>query len=281
MSAYGAGLDSLTGRSLVDLLKDNAEALASLRALIGECDPSEDEVMLLRFLLQAGGSVEVAGQRAKDGRELRKKYSGVIEKALRNECLPQEAKIRQFLCHGRWHYPHEESELQCPPIMITRSGLSNGQKLMQAVSEEELVEYFIWERRKCFEEVVQRSQEAGQLVMMISVNDLEGASLITGREPKFFQAVKVSSEAGSCLCPLLTRKHVMVNGGLVIDALFKIASVFMPQKALDKVAFMSCAELLQASGIPPDSFPDFLGGSCKLARDSPLASGESAGMVGV
>jgi len=275
----GAGLDSLTGRSLNDLLKEHAEGVAALRNGLGECDPCEDDVLLLRFLLQAAGSIDVAGQRAKEGRELRLKYNGVIEKALRNERLPQETKIRQFLCHGRWHYPSAEAELQYPPMMITRSGLSNGQKLMEAVTEEELVEYFIWERRRCFEEVVQKSQEAGQLIMMISINDLEGASLITGREPKFFQAVKTSSEAGACLCPLLTRKHVMVNAGPVIDTLFRIASVFMPQRALDKVAFMSCSELLHASAIPPDSYPDFLGGSCALSQDSPLGSGESAGRV--
>jgi len=261
---------------LDDLLKENAEALAALRGVIGECEPCEDEVMLLRYLLQAAGDINVAGERATSGRELRKKYSGVIEMATRDEHLPQEGRIRQFLCHGRWRYPSDESELRYPPMMITRSGLSNSQKLTEVVSEEELVEYFIWERRRCFEEVVKKSQETGQLVMMISVNDLEGASLITGREPKFFKAVKVSSEAGSCLCPLLTRKHVMVNAGVVIDALFRIASVFMPQRALDKVTFMSCAELFDLSGIASSDFPDFLGGSCRLSPDSPLAVGQSA-----
>jgi len=271
-NSYGAGLDSLTGRSLDALLKENAEGLAALRGVIGACDPCEDEVMLLRYLLQAAGNVEQAGERAKSGRELRNKYSGVIEKAGRNEPLPQEAKIRQFLCHGRWRYPSAEAELQYPPMMITRSGLSNGQKLMEAVTEEELVEYLVWERCRCFKEVVQRSQDGGQLIMLISVNDLEGASLITGREPKFFQAVKVSSDVGSCLCPLLTRKHIMVNSGPVIDTLFRIVSVFMPKRALDKVAFMNCEEILQASGIPRDNFPDFIGGSCKLSQDSPLAA---------
>jgi hypothetical protein len=281
MSAYGAGLDSLSGRPLDDLLKEHAHALETLKNELGATEPCEDDIMLLRFLLQGGGDAALASQRAKEGRDLRIQYKDVIEKALRNEHLPQEPKIRPFLCHEWWRYPSTEDELRYPPMMMTRSGFSNGQKLMEVVSEQELVEYFIWERRRCFEEVVQKSQQTGQLIMMISLNDLEGASLITGREPKFFQAVKVSSEAGSCLCPLLTRKHVMVNAGLIIDALFRIASVFMPQRALDKVAFMKCTEFLEASGIPPEKFPDFLGGTCRLPRESPLASGEPAGIVDI
>lgn len=238
-------LDSLMGRPVAELLNEYAESITALKALLGEMDPSEDDTILMRFIIQEGSKIEVAAARAREGRELRVKHAAVLEKARIGEHLPQEAEIRKFLCYGRWNYPNAESEYDCPPMIITRSGKSNGQALMQAVTVDELSEYFIWERQRCFDEVSRRCHETGRLVMMISVNDLEGASLITGREPKFFQAVKEASEAGACLFPLLTRKHVMVNSGRVIEALFKIASAFMPQRVLDKVAFMRCEELLQ------------------------------------
>merc|ERR1712151_1448202 len=100
---------------------------------------------------------------------------------------------------------------------------------MRACTVDEVVEYFLWERCRCFDDVVRRSAQSGRLVLMVSVNDLLNASLITGREPKFFEAVKISSETAAGIFPLLTRKHVMVNGGVVVDMLFRVASVFMPQ----------------------------------------------------
>mmetsp|Transcript_115905 Transcript_115905/g.259116 ORF Transcript_115905/g.259116 Transcript_115905/m.259116 type:complete len:123 (-) Transcript_115905:179-547(-) len=118
---------------------------------------------------------------------------------------------------------------------------------------------------------MQKSEGTDKLVLMLGINDLDKASLITGREPKFYEAVKMSSELGASLFPLLTRKHVMVNAGLMIDVLFKAVSIFMPQRVLDKVAFMSCSDLVSMSGIPPRNFPDFLGGTCKVAPDSPLS----------
>merc|ERR1712151_731752 len=93
-----------------------------------------------------------------------------------------------------------------------------------------------------------------------------------GREPKVFEAVKISSEVGAALFPLCTRKHVMVNSGVWIDTLYKLASHFMPQRVLDKVAFMSCEELVASCGIPAASLPEFLGGQCPVPADSPLAS---------
>mmetsp|Transcript_52059 Transcript_52059/g.97708 ORF Transcript_52059/g.97708 Transcript_52059/m.97708 type:complete len:276 (+) Transcript_52059:110-937(+) len=266
-------LDSLMGRSVAELLEEYAAPISALRAQLGETDTSEDDLMLMRFLIQEGGNVEVATQRAKEGRELRVKHAAVLEKARVGEHLPQEAVIRKFLCYGRWAYPNSEFEKECPPLIITRSGKSNGQALMQAVTVEELAEYFIWERRRCFDDVTRKCSEKGRLEMLITVNDLEGASLVTGREPKFFQAVKEASEAGASLFPLLSRKHVMVNSGRAIEVLFKLASSFMPQRVLNKVAFMTCDELVEACGIPRTGFPDFIGGTCSLPADSPLASG--------
>jgi len=265
-----AGLDSLIGQPVADLFQQHEQSIVALRALLGNDDPVEDNLMLLRVLIQERGDVSIAEQRSKEGRKLRQKYASVLEMAHVGEHLPQEQKIRECLCFGRWTYPDTQAEHEFPPMTITRTGKSNAQALMQAVTVDELVEYFVWERSRCFADANNKTNATGSLVMMITVNDLEGASLITGREPKFFEAVKVASEIGACIFPLLSRKFVMVNAGRAMETLFKLAGLFLPQRVLDKVAVMTCEELVQACGIPPTSFPDFLGGSCPVPAGSPL-----------
>lgn len=261
-------LDALNGQSVADLLKEYAESIEALKKALGEEERAEDDTMLLRFLIQELGNVEAATQRVKDGRQLRLKYATICDMALKGESLPQESKILEHLCYGRWQYPTAEAELMYPPMLITRSGKSNSKGLMQAVTTEEIVEYMLWERQRCFADATKKSQDTGKLVMMIGVNDMDGASM--RQDNNFFKAVKEASETGACLFPLLTRKHVMVNSGFVVEALFRIASTFMPQRVLDKVAFMPCEQLLEASGIPAKDFPDFLGGECPIPGGSHL-----------
>jgi hypothetical protein len=270
-------LDTLAGQPLADLFNQYAQSISILRTLLGEEDPFEDDHILLRLLIQEHEKIDAAAAKAKEGRAFRRTYGHVLKKAKMGEHLPQEDKIRQHLCYGRWSYPDAESEKAYPPMLITRSGRSNANALMQVCSVEELVAYFIWERQRCFNDVIRASQETGKMVMMVGINDLDNASLITGREPKFFEAVKISSETGACLFPLLTRKHVMVNSGRFIEILFRMVSAFMPQRVLDKVAFMTCEELLTAAAIPPKSFPNFLGGSCAVPPNSPLSRGADPG----
>eukprot|EP00933_Yihiella_yeosuensis_P007223 TRINITY_DN112160_c0_g1_i1.p1 TRINITY_DN112160_c0_g1~~TRINITY_DN112160_c0_g1_i1.p1 ORF type:complete len:277 (-),score=65.48 TRINITY_DN112160_c0_g1_i1:63-893(-) len=265
-----ATLDRLAGASLDGLFAENKDAVEALRARLGTEDACETDQALLRFVIQENGSIDEAETKAKQGREHRKTYQRVLDMARKGEPLPQETKIRQHLCYGRWRYPDPESEKSLAPMLITRSGRCDGQALMQAVTVEELVEYFLWERQVCFDETTKASQDAGKLVLMIGVNDLDGASLVVGREKKFFEAVKIASETGACMFPLLTRKHVMVNAGMLIDALYRVVSVFMPQRVLDKVAFMTCEEFFLAAQIPADKFPDFLGGSCPVPPESHL-----------
>jgi hypothetical protein len=269
-------LDILSGRAINELLAEYAQPITTIKSNLALDLVPADDVMVLRYLIQERDNVEDAEKRAREGHELRQKYASVLEKALKGEQLEQEARIRNHLCYGRWQYPSAESESEQPPMIITRSGKSNGQALMGAVTENELVEYFLWERQRCFDEVCKRGEATGQLVMMVGVNDLEGASLLTGREPKFFKAVKTSSEAGAAMFPLLTRKHVMVNGGRLMEILFSVASTFMPQRVLDKVAFMTCEQLVDAAGIPPADLPEFLGGKCPIPDNSPLLGGASA-----
>lgn len=261
-------VDSIAGRSLTELYKEHAAGLADFRTRLGPGD--EEDQVLLRLLLSEYGNVEAAEIKAKQAREDRLKYAKVLEKAKAGEHLPQESTIRQNLCFGRWEYP---GSTDYPPLLITRSGLSNAKALMESVTVEQLVEYFLWERQRAYVEVCQASKAKDQLILMISVNDLDNASIITGREPLFFEAVKVSSETAAGLFPLLTRKHIMVNSGFLLDTLYYLVSSFLPQRVLDKVAFMSCSELTQTmtdAGVPSTSFPDFLGGSCSVPPNSPL-----------
>ncbi|CAE8636335.1 unnamed protein product [Polarella glacialis] len=269
-------VDSIAGRSLSELFKEYAEAVADLRSRLSDAPAEETDQQLLRLVLADYGKVDVAEAKARQGRLDRKKYAPVLEKAKLGQRLPQESKVREHLCFGRWHYPGAQADAKnFPPLLVTRSGLCNAQALMASVTVEEIAEYFLWERQVAFIEVCKTSQETDKLVLMVSVNDLDGASIITGREPKFFEAVKLSSETSAGLFPLLTRKHVMVNSGFLLDTLYRVVSVIMPQRVLDKVAFMSCEEFIEAftsSGIPAASLPVFLGGSCAIPSESPLSA---------
>lgn len=268
--------DSIAGRSLSELLEENDKAINALRFRLGADHPEEDDQTLLRFILADNGDVEKAEQKALDGRQDRLKYAEVLEKAKRGEHLPQEAKIRKNLCFGRWQYPCTKSaaSVERPPLMITRSGHTNAKALMEDCTDQEVVEYFLWERQRAWDEVNLATKSTGKLILMVSVNDLDGASLFTGREPRFFKAVGDSSKIGAGLFPLLTKKHIMVNGGRIIEVLFSVVSAFMPQHVLDKVAFMSIDDFANSFGVPGTSMPDFLGGSCDVSVDSPLALGK-------
>jgi len=262
--------DSIAGRSIVELLQEHAGPVGELRAKLGSDDPNEEDQVLLRMVLASNGDVVKAEETALKGREDRIKYAEVLDKAKRGEELPQAFKIGQHLCFGRWEYPAEGGVKDQPPLMITRSGRTNPVSLMDGSSADEVAEFFLWHRQRCWDEVISESKNTGLLVLMVSVNDLEGASLIAGREKRFFEAIGKSSEVGAGLFPLLTKKHVMVNSGYFIEMLFSLVSVFMPQRVLDKVAFMTVQEFFDAFGVAKNNFPDFLGGSAALAPDSPL-----------
>eukprot|EP00746_Dinoflagellata_sp_MGD_P115972 gnl/MRDRNA2_/MRDRNA2_51916_c0_seq1.p1 gnl/MRDRNA2_/MRDRNA2_51916_c0~~gnl/MRDRNA2_/MRDRNA2_51916_c0_seq1.p1 ORF type:complete len:278 (+),score=60.89 gnl/MRDRNA2_/MRDRNA2_51916_c0_seq1:58-891(+) len=267
--------DAIAGHSLSELLAEYAQGIAALRSRLGSDHPEEDEQTLLRFIIADNGNVEKAVDKALQGRQDRMKYAEVLKKAKSGEHLPQEAKIRKHLCFGRWQYPCSKSavSVERPPLLITRSGHTNAKALMDSCTEDEVVEYFLWERQRAWDEVLLATKETGKLILMVSVNDLDGASLFTGRERRFFKAVGDSSKVGAGLFPLLTRKHVLVNGGKIIDILFSIVSMFMPQHVLDKVAFMNTTDFVSTFGVPSASIPDFIGGTCGVPADSPLALG--------
>lgn len=269
--------DKCLGQPVAEFLADLAEPLADLRQRLGDTDPCEqEEQYLLRLLLANDGSSEQAEVVAKEARENRKLYAGIIEKARKREPLPQEATIRQHICYGRWHYPASEVEGSngaaelWPPILVTRSGHSNLAACMEKVSEEQVVEYLLWERLQIFEEAVEATRKTGRLMMMSSINDLAEASLLFSREPRFFKAVGTVSKVGGGLAPFLSRKHVMINSGIVFSALFAVAKLFMPAKVLDKVALVSPAELPGLLAVPAAAMPEFLGGTCPVPQESSL-----------
>jgi len=265
------------GQPLAEFLAELAEPLADLRQRLGDADPCEqDEQYLLRLLLANDKVSEQAEVAAKEARENRKLYAGIIEKAQKREPLPQGAIIREHLCYGRWHYPASEVEQSngaaelWPPVLVTRSGHSNLAACMENVSEEQVVEWLLWERLQIFEEVVEATRKTGRLMMMSSINDLAEASLLFSREPRFFRAVGKVSKIGQGLAPFLSRKHVMINSGVVFTALFAIAKLFMPEKVLEKIALVSPQELPGLLSVPSAAMPEFLGGTCPVPQESPL-----------
>mmetsp|Transcript_113356 Transcript_113356/g.315573 ORF Transcript_113356/g.315573 Transcript_113356/m.315573 type:complete len:285 (+) Transcript_113356:76-930(+) len=270
--------DKQAGRPIAELQQEFAEAMKELRRRLGGEMPFEDDQMLLRFLLQAYGSVDEAEAAALRGRQDRQTYAAVLEKARQNEALPQEMIIRDHLCFGRWQYPHTTGTVAAgwPPLLVTRSGRSNPQACMEAVTEEQMVEYLLWVRTRVFLEAHGATEKTGKLLLMASVNDLADCPLLSSREPRFFSAVGKVSKLGEAISPFLGRKHIMVNSGMIVTALMAIAKLFVPQKVLDKVATMSCEELPDALGVPKESLPSFLGGSCQVPRDSPLYAEEEA-----
>jgi len=269
--------DECSGRPVAEFLKELAEPLADLKQRLGDADPCEqDEQYLLRLLLACDGLSEQAEIAAKGARENRKLFAEVIEKARKHEPLPQEAIIREHICYGRWHYPASEVEQSkgaaelWPPILVTRSGHSNLAACMEKVSEEQVVEYLLWERLQIFEEAIEATRKTGRLMMMSSINDLAEASLLFSREPRFFSAVGKVSKIGLGLAPFLSRKHVMINSGVVFSALFAIAKLFMPQRVLDKVALVSPEQLPGLLSVPHAAMPEFLGGTCPVPQESSL-----------
>lgn len=269
-------VDRHNGRLISELLAEHKDALAKLKAKLKEdsavisAAEEEDDLILIRFLLQAGGDVDEAEATAKRGREDRLKYRTVLEAAGAGKPLFQDEKVRKKMKAGRWTYPDPKSEQALPPLLITRSGFSDLKGLMDECSHEEVTEWFLWNRARIFGDCIRRTKETGRLVCMVSVNDFANLSLLQGREPRLFKAVGESAKAGEGLFPLLGTKHVMVNTGMVFQALYAAASYFMSQKALDKVAVISSEELCDKIGAKASDFPDFLGGSCNVPIDSAL-----------
>lgn len=259
-------LASVDGRPIPELLEEYSEELEELRRRLGE---GEEDLILLRLLIQAVGSVDDAEITALKGRADRQTYKAVLEKARRGEALPQEAKIRSHLCFGRWDYP-SGPRAGWPPLLLTRSGKCDLAAVMDSCTQEEMIEYILWTRERILMDVLHMTRESGRMILMASINDLTDASLFTSREPRFFEALGQVSTVGEGVSPLLGKKHIFVNAGIIFTAIFALASLILPQRVLDKVAFMTVEELREALRVPPEEFPDFLGGTCKVPRTSPL-----------
>lgn len=263
-------LDKNAGRLISELLEEYAKPMAELQERLGKDEEFEDEQVLLRLLLQSDGDLDDAEAIARKGREDRLTYAKVLDMAKQNERPPQEKEVRKYLCFGLWQYPESEESSKWPPLVVTRSGKCDARACMDNISEEDMLEFFLWFRAKEFQDIHRITRETGRLTVMASVNDLADASLISSREPRLFSVIGKVSKLGEGMLPLVSRKHIMVNCGFFLQTLMVIARLFMPQKVLDKVAMMQIEDLHEAVGVPVSSLPAFLGGTCKVPKESPL-----------
>jgi len=129
-------------------------------------------------------------------------------------------------------------------------------------------------RLQMFESSRAVSERTDRLVMMCSVNDLAGASAASVKDPTLRRIMAESSKLCVSLSPFLSRKHIMVNSGVMLTSAIRglmfAARAVVSQAVLDKISFVSSRELPKLLGVRIEALPEFLGGCCPMPATSPL-----------
>ena len=114
-------------------------------------------------------------------------------------------------------------------IYCIRAGQIDDVNLMEALSIEQLADFFLYAKEVNFLVSLQRSLDSNALVSVITANDLSGVKLLGGSS-EFRQALGASSMEAESLYPATDGPTLLLNLPIVLNALVKLFTPLLAEK---------------------------------------------------
>ena len=274
-----------------EAIKEHAAEILELRKLYDQAK-EESDLVLLRYVLSFP-EVKKAGEALTKARKYREENKSWLEHARKIKELPSEQvyalcpaydKLKKHMVIPSNHKTTVRflfsflssfcstinDKVFGGPICYIRAGMTDLDRLLQHVSVEELTQYFVFDKEVIYNLCDEATKKSGFLTKALYIMDSSNISMFPNR--RFFGALGDSSKVSETLHPQLVQRQCVINAGLAFRTVFKVASLFMSKKTLERFTICtSFSEKESALACPYISkwvhdmsvLPTFCGGTCE------------------
>lgn len=243
---------SLSDKPLSFLISENADKISSLKEVAAAIasDAPEDDVFYLRYAL-AGADEEEMKSRLEENVRWRSSGEGrlvcdaakvAIEKATSGDdwnndpvraAAPYASVVNDFITEASIV---TTSSRAGDLIYCIRAASIDDTALMNAISVENLANFFLYTKEVNAAVANQRSIGSDRLVCVCTANDLSGVKVIGG-SAEFRKALSAASRRGNELYPTLSGPSLLLNLPRLLTALVKIFTPLFPEEVRKKIKF--------------------------------------------
>lgn len=243
------GDDTSDELSVEKLTKKYRSAIDDLRSACKDVLDDQDDLDLLFFLLESKGEVSAAAENVREVVAWRKgEGAGIVAKATKaiaeatagggwnNEpvfaAAPNSDTLKNFItpeCYVVISLPTGDI------MSVIRAASIDSPKMMEAVTADQLVDFFIYAREVNARVADKRTRETGRLTKLISANDLIGVSSFP--DSRFQEALTGSSKKAQRLYPGRAGPTVLLNLPWLARALVGLLAPLFPGAVRDKIKF--------------------------------------------
>jgi len=231
------------------LLKSNKPQIEEIKAACAKDMTGQDDVWVLRFALQHPGDTkaavtnvkEVLAWRAGEGKATVDAAAKAVAAATELggwdnapvvKAAPNSEKVGKFLTPKNIIVlSTKDGDL----VSCIRAAAIDSPKMMAAVTEKELVDFFVYAREVNSLVAEARTRRTGRLTRLVAANDLTGVSSFP--DPKFQAALTASSTKAVLLYPGLAGPTVLLNLPWIARALVGLLAPLFPGAVRDKLKF--------------------------------------------
>lgn len=235
--------------SFETVFKRHAAQVSEIRRLCPDLPAEYDDVKLLRFAMQHAGDVNAAVENVKEVLQWRNGEGASIVAAAREA-------VAQAAAGGAWNNapvlkaaPHSDrvskhitgsqmlvvSTKAGDLVTCIRAATIDSEALMKSVSEEEMVQFFLYAREINSIIAEQRTRATGHVARLISANDLTGVSKFP--DQSFQNALTGSAKRAVTLYPGYSGPTVLLNLPWLARMLVSILTPLFPGAVREKLKF--------------------------------------------
>jgi len=232
-----------------ELLKKYANQIEDVRTASGNLLKDKDDLYVLRFAIEHKGNPVAASKNVKEVMEWR---SG-IGKSMVDSAAEAVAKATEG---GGWNNepvlsaaPHSEKVSKfltgSQIVVVTlpdgdlcsciRASAIDDKKLMDDVTVQEMVDFFIYCREVNFLVAQKRTQDSGRLCRLLAANDLTGVSKFP--DSRFQEALTGSSKMATMLYPGFSGPTVILNLPGIVRLLVTFLTPLFPGAVQQRLKF--------------------------------------------
>lgn len=243
---------SLSDKPLSFLISENADKISSLKEVAAAIasDAPEDDVFYLRYALTGADEEEmksrleenVRWRSSGEGRLVCDAAKVAIEKATSGDdwnndpvraAAPYASVVNDFITEASIV---TTSSRAGDLIYCIRAASIDDTALMNAISVENLANFFLYTKEVNAAVANQRSIGSDRLVCVCTANDLSGVKVIGG-SAEFRKALSAASRKSNELYPCLSGPSLLLNLPRLLTALVKIFTPLFPEEVRKKIKF--------------------------------------------
>lgn len=231
------------------LLQKYGSDIAAIRKACAELLEGFDDVYVLRYALEHKGDIAAAEKNLREVMEWRRgKGKAIVDAAA--------SAVAAAMADGKWNNtpvlaaaPHSAAVSKfftASQIVVVslkegdlcsciRASAIEDNKLMDQVSADQLVEFFLYAREVNFLVAEKRTRNSGRLIRLCSANDLSGVSRFP--DDRFQKALTSSSKEATILYPGFSGPTLILNLPGIVRLLVQFLTPLFPGAVQQRIKF--------------------------------------------